>query len=202
MKHPCVYFYMLMATCHSSLTLFADSGQTVLTNSIINTTDFPGLVFQNQNASSWNYDIDANNMPLRVASVTQNAQFINIELSLEYAEFNSTNAAKNAVLFNLNNAATRSKTGIWKEATQPKIGDFSWYSTSSNSVDLFVVSKTTCFSIFGFNGTDAERKTLIEQLALKIVKKIEGGGKVLMPDGTPPPEPPSTEREEDDEEDE
>ena len=187
MKHPCFYLCLLMVACQPSFTLFAEE-QTTVTNTILNVTDFSGLAIKKHFSDSWCYISNGNE--IWAPSVAQVARHANIEISLDYAELSSFEEAKKAVEYTINNAAAKLKKGIWKGATQQKMGDLSWYGDHTSRTSLFVVSQTTCFSVtcFGDEENVAVHRTLCEQLALKIVEKIEQGGKVLMPDGTPPPQ--------------
>jgi len=74
---------------------------------------------------------------------------------------------------------------MWDGVAQQKIGDSSWYGVDGWSAGLLVQSKTTCLLISCHDGDAATRKKVCEQIALKIVEKIQKGGRVVIPDGKP-----------------
>ena len=52
---------------------------------------------------------------------------------------------------------------------------------------LLVSTNTICFIVSCAQGDEATRKTICEQLALKILNKIEQGGHIIMSTENPPP---------------
>ena len=183
MKKLCFAFVcsLIMA---SSMCVYGE--QSVITNIVLLATDVGGLETNKMLPVSWYYGEDINNQILKKTGVAQSAHLNETKIYVRYAEFSSDIEAQQAISYTVNDVSTRLKKGIWEEATQKKIGDVSWYDNNWET-SLFVANKKICFYVDCDNSNETIRKTLCEQLALKIIEKIEQGGSVIVSNENPPP---------------
>ena len=142
---------------------------TSLTNSVLYEEDIVGL----QITSSTSRGYDVNRRSLYNPGYYQEATVEGIRLFVSYSEFPSAKQAEQAAEFHVHDVASVFYKGIWDNASLKNIGDVSWYSVDGWSVGLLVLSVNTCVLISCHDGDAINRKRVCEQIALKIVEKIE-----------------------------
>ena len=167
--------------------MYANGEQCVITNTVLLATDVPGLETTTILLESWYYGKDANNQLLTKPEVSQYARLNETEIYMRYAEFSSDKEAQETITFTVNDIADRLKKGIWRGAATKKIGDVSWYYRNVDETSIFVAYKNTCFYVDCSNPNETVSKGVCEQLALKIVEKIENGSHVIVSKENPPP---------------
>ena len=195
MKKPCFLLTSLMASLLSATIMYADNG--VITNTVLNATDISGLEITNCSSNYWLSAEDLNNIIIiRNPALWQFATLNGIEIGIKYSEFSSTNLAINGLIGRKMNINTVFEEGMWDGATHQIIGDLAWHHESwfyrkikggNGDVVLLLVSNTTCLSISCDKGDEATQKSVCEQIALKIVEKIQQGCHVIVSDENPPP---------------
>jgi len=170
---------------------YADNGQgnTLITNTLLNASDIPGLEITRNMITTHPCGEDEN-YPEWIAfenpAVQQSALLNGIWIRIVYSEFASTNLAFQGIEFQRTRINVLFFQGVWDGATQQQIGEQTWY--GEEEAILFILSKTTVFTINCIYGADlTTRRAVCEQLALKIVEKIENGSHVIVSEENPPP---------------
>jgi len=167
-------------------TSFDVNGQSIITNTVLNAGDIPGMEITRTSTSPWwhsedkNLDIDE----AYTLGMQQTIKTNNITLRVFYSEFSSVDLAQQAIQVHMRRVAASYSKGIWWGAKLKKIGDFSWYGDEGA---LLIISGTTCFQVSSSNGDRATRRKLCEQLAIIIDNKIKNGSHVIVSEENPPP---------------
>jgi len=208
----CVLFansYVMIATAAlgswPAFTGTDESGQPdpSVTNTVLCATDISGLEIISLAPAGWMYaDAEPPAWPHSNPGVQQNVALNGIKSHIVYSEFITTNLSHQGFNYRMDGIINNFTLGVWPEAEQQSMGDVSWYCGPVTYTEqqrvyfcLFVLYKTFCFKITCFDHDDTDptlhrgeavMKNVCEQLAVKILKKIDQGGKVFKPIEPPP----------------
>ena len=189
MKKPTTLVCSMFALL--ALPAYADNiqGNTIITNTVLNVLDIPNLEITQSIEITHPYGSDENNLEwpvLENPAISQGARLNGIRISIKYSEFPSVGLALQGIEYQRTRMNVFFVPDVWDGATQQQFGEQTWH--AEDEAILFVLSKTTVFLINCIRGTDlTTRRALCEQLALKIVEKIENGSHVIVSDENPPP---------------
>ena len=118
--------------------------------------------------------------------VEQDAKLNDIQFRVGYSKFPTVEQAEQAVNFYIHDVSAIFARGVWDDAIQQKVGDNSWYSEKNGwGNSILIISGTTCIQVSCLEGEEATRKHICEQVALKVVEKIEYGSRVIVSNEVP-----------------
>jgi len=169
----------------SVLLAYVAQANVVVTNAVLCETDIVGIkIKESFPLEWWSVQNETNNL-LENPGLVQYLTLKGIQARIHYAEFSTAELALRGIKCHQKNVAAIFTKGMWDGAAQQKTGDYSWYSENGWGDVLLIVSGTTCFQVSCLEGEKVLRKRICEQIALKIVEKIQKGGRVIMPEEKP-----------------
>ena len=189
MKKPTTFACSMFVLLSFSAYADNDQGNTIITNTVLNALDIPGLEIFQSIAITHPCGTDENHpewTSFENPAVSQGVILNGITISIKYSEFLSEELAFQGIEFPRKRMTIAFLSDAWEGAAQQKFGEITWH--TEDEAILFIMSKTTVFLINCIMGADLEtRRAVCEQLALKIVEKIENGCHVIVSNENPPP---------------
>ena len=207
MKKLCFGFVCVIFSLFFTFSL--DANDSIITNVVLNAENIPGIDIVKMAHHSWWYPWNnVTGEPIDRSEITEQewldtrhgkegkliknlgvVQFACINenelpMTIYYIEFPTHERALHALGGSRTNLLFQ---GVWPNATQKKIGDASWYYDLPPRIKLLVLKNSICFEILYHNEDDTVRRSTSEQVALKILEKIEQGGHVILSTENPPP---------------